>query len=214
MLYVKTDFDIHPATPKTRDAFVELAEKEIVPLLARHGGRLMAAWFNHDSWFSQLNHIVAFDDMAAYDRFRAASVEDTDWQACQQAIAALVRRQHETLYEPLGPVPVERLDEAIEAAQTKPEGTYTGAILEVESGRMADFSGLLAAGAAALPIIASWRPIGGNPNQVVDIWKGDLGAAAFRPNSKGVEAFFTPLRDVAPTERMVRFLPLPYSPLR
>jgi hypothetical protein len=214
MLYLKTDFNIHPATPKTRDAFVALAENEIIPGLLRFGGRLVAGWFNHDEWFSQINHIVAFEDMASFERFRAESAEDAAWQACQKSINALVKTQRETLYESLGPVAEENLDAAIDAAQEKPEGVYTAAILQVESGRMPDFIQLLSAGAANLPILASWRPVAGDPNEVVDIWKGDTGAAAYRPNSKGMEAFFTPLRDIAPTERMVRFLPLPYSPLR
>ena len=214
MLYLRTDFDIHPAAYKTRDAFVALAEKEIVPGLGRLGGRLVAGWFNYDRWFSQINHIVAFDDLEAFDRFRQDAALDSEWQACQRAIDALAPRQRETLYEPLGPVPVERLDDAIEAARETPEGCYTFAILEVEAGRMDDFKAMLGVGAQGLPIIASLRPVAGNPNEVIDIWKGDTGAAPYVPNSPGMEAFFTPLREVAPTERMVRFLPLPYSPLR
>ena len=106
------------------------------------------------------------------------------------------------------------LEESIEAAATQPAGVYTFAILEVAPGKMDSFKGLLAGAAGALPIVASWRDLGGNPMRVTDVWRGDLGKDSYAPSTDQAEAFFGPLRQVAPRERLVRMHPLPYSPLR
>ena len=74
---------------------------------------------------------------------------------------------------------------------------------------------MLEAAAAALPIVAAWTPVAGNPNQVIDVWKGALGQERYQPADENMErGFFAPLREIAPRERMVNLYPLPYSPLR
>jgi hypothetical protein len=66
-----------------------------------------------------------------------------------------------------------------------------------------------------LPILASWRPIAGDPSLVIDLWKGDVerGFSQYEPATEAQNAFLDPLRELAPNERMVRYFPLPYSPL-
>jgi hypothetical protein len=54
----------------------------------------------------------------------------------------------------------------------------------------------------------------GHPNRVIDLWKGDTGKARFRPTNDQQNAFFEPLREIAPRERMMRLHVMPYSPLR
>ncbi|MBW2179054.1 MAG: hypothetical protein JRG81_01590, partial [Deltaproteobacteria bacterium] len=65
-----------------------------------------------------------------------------------------------------------------------------------------------------LPIIASWRPIGGSPNEVIDIWKSIPPETAYQPADEFSREFFRQVREVAPKERVVRVTALPYSPLR
>lgn len=214
MIYLRQDFDLEPASPATRDRFVALAEESLVPGLARLGGRLIGAWFNHVEWWSQLTHVVELDSLAALDDFRLKARGDSEWQAGMAEVDALAPRRRESLLEPLGPVPVERLHEAIAAQRDAPEGAHTMAILEVNAGAMERFDALLRGAVGGLPIVASWRSMTGNPNEVIDLWNGDIGADGYRPNSKGMEAFFGPLREVAPRERLVPMRPLPYSPLR
>jgi hypothetical protein len=48
---------------------------------------------------------------------------------------------------------------------------------------------------------------------VIDLWKGDL-QSGYAPADERANAFFGPLREVAPRERLLRYWPLPYSPLR
>ena len=47
MIYLRQDYNIHPATPATRDRFVEFARESLLPEYERLGARLLVAWFNH-----------------------------------------------------------------------------------------------------------------------------------------------------------------------
>lgn len=206
-IYLEQSFDLSPASPATRDRFVELATSSMMPACERLGARLVGAWFTHVEWYSQIRHVLELDDLAAFDSFR-------QFRELDASIEALAPTRRDTLLEPLGPVPVASLHAAIEAAREQPVEAYSLAVLEVAPGRMAQFTSLLAGAKDMLPIVASWRPIAGNPNLVLDLWKGEIGREPYRPSSDRSEAFFAPLREVAPRERLVHLRPLPYSPLR
>jgi hypothetical protein len=209
MIYLAQDFDIHPATPETRDRFIEAANEQFLPAQTAAGGTLLAAWFSYSSWFYRITQVIEFPDLATYDGFR----RDGALRSAVSALSALCADTRDELLEPLGPVPTGTLDDAIAASHDNPEEVYTCAILEVNPGRMEDFTKLLAMGAPNLPILASWRPVSGNPNLVIDLWKGNL-EHGYRASTPAEATFFTPLRDVAPKERLVTCYPLPYSPLK
>lgn len=216
MIYLQQDFDLHPASPRTRDAFVALAQEALVPAAERHGARLVAAFFGNSEWFFRVTHFLELPSLAAFEAWRAGCLRDA--AACDAAsrAAALTASRCDTLLESLGAIPADALSRGIESAREKPQAVYTAAHLEIAPGRMADFTKLLAAAGPALPILASWRPVAGNPDLVIDLWKGDVEAAYARyaPSDARANAFFDPLRELAPKERVVRYFPLPYSPLR
>lgn len=214
MIYLKQSFDIEPAAPSTRDQIVETMNERVLPANERLGARLVGAWFAHEEWFSQVIHVTEFDDLAALGAYRDAAAQDAKAREGAAQLANLAPHQRIELVEPLGPVAAAKLHEAIEASAAEPVGTYTFAILEVAPGRMADFSALLAGAADQLPIIACWNDVSGSPNRVIDLWKGDTGRGGYRPNDPGQEAFFGPLRKIAPREKMMRLHAMPYSPLR
>ncbi len=214
MIFLKHDFNLHPASAATRDAFVEHAEQTLVPAWAAEGGTLKGAFFSTEEWFYQVTHIVAFDDLAAFDRARRAVGEGSEYAAVREADEALAPDRATTLLEDLGPVAAESLDAGIAKAAEKPADEYTFAILDVLPGRMGDFTKLLGMGAPQLPILASWRDVVGSPHRVIDLWRGNPGQAPYAPSTPAMDAFFGPLREVAPRERMMRLFPMPYSPLR
>jgi hypothetical protein len=80
--------------------------------------------------------------------------------------------------------------------------------------KMDTFIAMLNAAKDMFPIIASWRAIAGNPNEVIDLWKGALGQEPYSAADDRSKAFFRPLREIAPRERLVNLYVLPYSPLR
>jgi hypothetical protein len=215
MIYLQQDYDLHPASPRTRDAFVALAEKALVPAAERHGARLVAAFFGNQDWFFRVAHFLELPSLAAFETWREAMRADTHACDAVREAEALAPSRKETLLESLGPIPPEALDRGIEAAKEKPQGVYTAAHLKVTPGRMDDFIKSLAAGGASLPIVGAWRPVAGDPDLVIDLWKGDVeqNFAQYRPTNDAANAFMDPLRELAPNERVVRYFPLPYSPL-
>jgi hypothetical protein len=213
VIYLHQTFDLEPASPATRDRFVEHAEATLLPAWAELGGRLKAAFLSSEHWFSQISHVLAFDDLAAFDAARGRIERDSAFAGLREANEALAPVRGDTLLESLGPVADEKLDEGIAHAADEAAGEYMLAILEVAPGRMEDFKKLLSMAAGSLPILASWRDVAGNPARVIDLWRGNPGQGPYAPNSPGLEAFFGPLREVAPRERVERLFPMPYSPL-
>lgn len=214
MIYLKESFNIHPATPATRDRFVAEVDAALVPANAEHGARLVAAWFAHEEWYTQIIHVTEFDDGAALENYRNAAASDGQLGSAHQTLTSLAPERPTEVLEPLGPVPASTLHAAIDASGETPLGVYTFAILEVNEGAMDSFTSMLGGAAAVLPIVAAWKSVDGNPNQIIDLWKSDTGRAGFSPSDERQDAFFEPLRKIAPRERMMRLHVMPYSPLR
>jgi hypothetical protein len=214
MIYLKQSYNIHPATPATRDRLVAAVNEFVLPANERLEARLVGAWFAHEEWFSQIIHVTEFDDLAALGRYREAAENDGQASEGIAQLENLAPEQHVELVEPLGPIATTKLHEAIASSGKEPVGTYTFAILEVDSGKLDQFAELLGAAQDRLPIVACWRDVSGNPNRIIDLWKGDTGRGGYRPTDDGQNAFFEPLRQIAPTERMMRLHAMPYSPLQ
>lgn len=215
MIHLQQDFDLQPASPRTRDAFVDLARNALVPAAERHGARLIAAFFGNQDWFFRATHFLELPSLAAFEKWRKALHTDAAASDALRQVAVLAPSRRETLLESVGAIPQAALERGIEAARQKPQGIYTAAHLKVASGRMDDFEKTLAASGAHLPILTSWRSVAGDPNLVIDLWKGDVeqGFARYAPATDAQNAFMDPLRELAPDERVVRYFPLPYSPL-
>lgn len=214
MIYLKEALDLTPASPETRDRFIDFANSDLLPAYDRLGARLVGAWFSHTEWYGQVTQVLEFDDLHSFQQFRDRAREDGAWQRCEQRTEQLAPRRTSLLLEPLGPVPAHTLAEAIRASKEKPLDAYTFAVLEVAPGNMEAFVATLNAVKDTFPIVASWRAVAGNPNEVIDLWKGALGQEPYQPADERSKAFFRPLREMAPRERLVNLYALPYSPLR
>jgi len=214
MLYLEEKFNILPATPATLDKFVEIAEK-MVPICESLGARLVAAWYSDNEWFSQVTHIMEFDDIEALKGFRINSSQNSAWGDYLAHLEEIAPERKSRLLEPLEPVPPKKLHRAIKRSQKNPVRVYSLATLEVAPNKMSEFLEGLKLAASGFPIIASWRPLGGSPNEVIDLWREALRQEAYQPADKNLEEqFFRPLREVAPKERLVNVYILPYSPLK
>jgi len=108
----------------------------------------------------------------------------------------------------------EVLHKAIEESQKKPLKVYSLAQLEVAPNKMDDFKTGLKQSINLFPIIASWRPLAGRPNEVIDIWKGDIGPKKYAPALDSTKEFFRIIRENAPKERLIRIFPIPHSQLK
>jgi hypothetical protein len=214
MIYLEETFNPKHASPEALDQFIEFAKQHLVPVCPRLGARLVAAWTHSDEWVCQATQVLEFDDMEALKAFRIASSQDKAWGEYLAGLEELAPVRRSRLLEPLGPVPAELLHQAAAESQQSPNGSYLLAILEVGADKMSQFVESLAQVYEALPIVASWRPIGGSPNEVIDIWKSPPVQTAYQPADDGTNQFFRQVREVAPKERLTRVIALPYSPLR
>lgn len=214
MIFVRDSFNLHPASPETLDRFCCVAQDRLLPAVEQAGGQTVGAWFCHEEWFSQVVHVTAFEDLAAYGDFLQSAGADGSLADAAGAISELAPERGTELMETLGPIAEKALDDAIEKSQAEPAGVYTFAILDVLPGCMDRFKEMLGAAGALLPIVASWRHLSGNPDRITDLWSGDTGGFGYSPSNDQTAAFFGPLREVAPRERMMRLHVLPHSKLR
>lgn len=214
MIYLEDTLNITPATPEALDSFIKVSQELLVPACKRLGTRLLVAWFSTYEWFCQVTHVFEFDDMGALKDFRIKASQDKIWGEYTAELEEFAPERRTRLLEPIGAVSPEVLHNAIEESQKKALKVYSLATLEVTPNKMPDFIEFVKEMSKILPIIASWRPIGGNPNEVNDIWKGAIGPKDYQPAVEGMKEWFRNLREMAPKERLVQIFPLPYSELK
>jgi hypothetical protein len=196
------------------DQIIALMQESLLPACGRLGARLVGAFLSHGENWGQVIHLYEHDDLAAFDRFRQGAHDDRDYVAAREALAALAPEQRTELLEPVGPVPPATLHAAIESARQTPTGAYTFAELELAPGKAQQFDQVLGAVKDRYPIVAALRGVAGNPRRISDLWKGALAQGGYQAATEQSMAFFGPLRELAPRERVVHLYPLPYSPLR
>ena len=217
MIYLEQTLNITPASPDIRDEYIKIAEELLVPASKRLGARLIAAWNGNYEWVMQTTQIFEFDDIEALKKFRINASQDKAWGEYMAQLEVYSPERRTRLLEPIGAVPPEILHNAIEESQKTPLKAYSIAILEVNPGRMSEFIKGVETGYKFFPIIASWRPIAGSPNEVIDLWKGDVlfsvDRMAYKPYTPD-QAWARELRVNASKERIVPLYTLPYSPLK
>lgn len=214
MLYLEETFNLTHASPEALDNFIEFSQKQFVPVCPDVGARLVAAWSNDIEWFCQVKQVLEFDDMKALKKFRERTSQSKAWGEYAAGLEEHAPVRGSRLLEPLGPVSTDLLHQAITESREAPVNGYLHAILEVGPDKMAQFKALLAESHTTLPIIACWRPVSGSPNEVIDVWKAPEPQLAYKPADDLIKGFFQFVREVAPKERTVRMISLPYSPLK
>ncbi len=219
MIYLEETFNLLPAHPENLDKFCTFSQEKLIPACKRLGVRLIAAWTSNVEWFCQVTQIMEFDDIENLKTFRKKSSNDTGWGEYIAELEEFAPERRPRLLEPLGPISPETLHEAIKASQKTPVKVYGLATLEVNPNKMPEFIQVFELGIqnkspiSAL-IIASWRPIGGHPNEVIDLWKTYSAPKGYQPPDDFIKGFLTPLRVVAPKEHYRGLTMLPYSPLK
>jgi len=214
MIYLQETLNLTPATPETLDSFIEVGQNLLVPVCERLGARLVVAWFSTYEWFRQVTHVFEFVDMKALKEFRIKANQDKQWGEYTAELEEFAPERRTRLLEPIGAIPPDILHKAIEESQKTALKVYSLATLEVTPNKMTEAVEFVKNFSKNAPIIASWRPIAGNPNEINDLWKGPLGPKDYQPAAEGMKPWFRRLRELAPKERLVQIFPLPYSELK
>ncbi|MDK1024538.1 MAG: hypothetical protein QGD92_09935 [Gammaproteobacteria bacterium] len=220
MIYLEETLNLQPATPDTLDNFIDFAQNDLIPAYHELSTRLVAAWYSNVEIFCQVTQILEFEDLNAFGNYRSSMMTETKWQQQGSELESFAPVRRYRLLEPLVPRFSSILHKAMSDSQDTPLGSYNLAILNVAATKMNDMiSGLSAiAESEALPIIMSWRPVAGNPNEVIDLWKGSLQQSGYQKkesyNSIGLtDEWWQNLRIMAPEERLISVYTLPHSPL-
>ena len=214
MIYLQEILNLTPATPEALDSFIEIGQNLLVPVCERLGARLVVAWFSTYEWYYQVTHVFEFVDMKALKEFRIKAGQDKQWFEYTVKLEEFAPERRTRLLEPIGAISPDVLHKAIEESQKKALKVYSFATLEVTPNKMTEFVDFVKTLSKNAPIIASWRPIAGNPNEVNDLWKGSLVPKDYQPAVEGMKEWFRRLRELAPKERLVQIFPLPYSELK
>lgn len=214
MIYLEEILNLVPASPETLDTFVAFAQEKFVPVCQRLGCRLVIAWYNDLEWFCQVRQVLEFDDLEALKAFRKRASQDKAWGEYAAWLEEIAPVRSSRLLEPLAPIWPEILQQAVAESQETPVGTYSLAILDVAPNQWNEFVAGLSQPPANFPIISSWRPVSGSPNEVIDVWKGGMRLTAYEPADDNMREFFRNLRVRAPKERLIPVFTLPYSQLR
>jgi hypothetical protein len=219
MIYLEEKFNLLPASPITLETYVNLAQNQLVPICERLGTRIVGAWYSNSEWFSQVTQIVEFDNMDGLKEFRMKTSRDSAWGKFSARLEELAPERRSRILEPLGPVEPKILDKAIRRSKKKPLKVYLLATLEVAPDKMPEFKTALKQAKSAFPIIASWRPIGGSPNEVIDLWRTnqmiiDSFISGYKSPDDLSRQFYTELRKIAPKEHAELVFTLPYGELK
>lgn len=218
MVYLEETFNLSHASWEALDTFIDFSERAFVPIYSDLGARLVIAWSSDVAWFCQVKQILEFNDMEALKEFRINCSQSRAWGEYTAELEDHAQVRSSRLLEPLGVISPEVLTEAIEDSNENPSGGYLQANLEVAPDKMGEFCKGLSNTNEVLPkscqLIASWRPMSGGPNEVIDIWKAPEPQKAYSPADEESKEFFRYVRQLAPKESAVRMLALPYSPLR
>jgi len=214
MIYLQEILNLTPATPEALDSFIEIGQNLLVPVCERLGARLVVAWFSTYEWYYQVTHVFEFADMKGLKEFRIKAGQDKQWFEYTVKLEEFAPERRTRLLEPIGAISPDVLHKAIEESQKKALKVYSFATLEVTPNKMTEFVDFVKTLSKNAPIIASWRPIAGNPNEVNDLWKGSLVPKDYQPAVEGMKEWFRRLRELAPKERLVQIFPLPYSELK
>ena len=214
MIYLEEILNLKPASPETLDTFVGFAQEKFVPVCERLGCRLVIAWYNDLEWFCQVRQVLEFDDIDALKDFRVRASQDKAWGEYAAWLEEIAPVRSSRLLEPLAPIWPEILHQAATESQETPVGSYSLAILEVAPNKWDEFVAGLSQPPANFPIVSSWHPISGSPNEVIDVWKGAMRLTGYEPVNEDMRQFFRNLRVRAPKERLIPVFALPYSQLR
>ncbi|MHA2008352.1 MAG: hypothetical protein ACXABO_04085 [Promethearchaeota archaeon] len=220
MIYLEETFNLLPAHPENLDAFISMAKEKLIPVCERLGTRVVAAWTTNVEWFSQVTQVMEFKDVKALKKFRIDTSKDIGWGEYAAQLEEFAPERRSRLLEPWGgssdpAVPPEDLQKAIEESKKSPVKVYGIATLEVNPNKMPQFlEGFKVKSPIRDLIIACWRPIGGRPNQIIDLWKTYSPPKGYQPADELSKQFFGPLRENAPKEHYRGVSMLPYSELQ
>ncbi len=219
MIYLKEAYKILPATPKATDNFIIIAKEQLLPKYERMGARLVAAWISNDEILFQVNQLFEFNSLTSFESFHDQIHSDASFTETESNLNELAEKKSNQLLEPLSQIFSDTLHTAMAESHESEIKNFTLSKLKIRPHYMKEFIDQLERGVTAgIPMITSLRPISGDRNSVIDIWKINL-QLGYQPQEfydqiGYTEEWWNKIREMAPDEKMTAIFPLPYSPIK
>ena len=97
MIYDVRTYTLYPRMTKK---YIDLFESMAMPVAKQHGFRLIGYFTSGIGALNQVVHIWAYDDLAEFDKMRAARAADPDWNRFLEATTGLVQSQEDKIMQP------------------------------------------------------------------------------------------------------------------
>jgi hypothetical protein len=97
MIYNSVTQDIAPGKMAE---YGEISSKELIPLFAKLGMKLVASWHGYTGNVNEVYSLFVYNDLADFQKTREAQQKNVDYQRVSAKLSAIVTRQTRTLLEP------------------------------------------------------------------------------------------------------------------
>ena len=98
---------VYTILPGRINDFAERLQAIAVPILARHGGRIIGIWRTVIGQSNQITFILAYDDLGHRERVWDAFGRDPEWVEKGQSVFSLVERINNRILRPVPGSPLQ-----------------------------------------------------------------------------------------------------------
>ncbi len=217
MIFVEATLKVAPG--KQRE-FNDLLKNDLVPLMERHGAKLVAAWGNLTGAQDVVTDLWAYEDLAQMQRVQESWAGDPAMRENFKRLQTLSPWETTKLLTPLRYHPTDALFQPrsttrlLMTARLRVTAGQTGAFL-----RFFQSEFLPVAQKHGMQLVGAFQTAVGPLSEILDLWRFD-NLAAYAEVSKALGAdpeirrLIAEARALAPDEDITLHFPLPYSPYR
>jgi NIPSNAP len=217
MLFVEATLKVAPG--KLRE-FNELLKNDLVPLMERHGAKLIAAWGNLTGAQDVVTDLWLYDDLAHLQRVQESWTSDPAMRDSFKKLQTLSPWETTKLLAPLRYHPADALFQPasttrlLMTARLRTNAGQTGAFLKFFQNEF-----LPVAQKHGMQLLGAFQTTVGPLSEILDLWRFD-NLATFGEVSKALggdpefRRLIAEARALAPDEDINLHVPLPYSPYR
>ena len=217
MIFVEATLKVAPG--KQRE-FNDLLKNDVVPLMERHGAKLVTAWGNLTGAQDVVTDLWAYEDLAQMQRVQESWAGDPAMREIFKKLQTLSPWETTKLLTPLRYHPADALwqprstTRLLMTARLRVTSGQTGAFLKFFQNEF-----LPVAQMHGMQLVGAFQTAVGPLSEILDLWRFD-NLAAYAEVSRALGAdpeirrLIAEARALAPDEDITLHFPLPYSPYR
>ena len=98
MIYLQATIQV---SPLRSTEFGRLLGNAIVPLVEKHGARLIGSWETAVGSQSEITDLWAFESLSHFEASTQSLLRDPEWQSVKESIAPMIVKERTKLLAPL-----------------------------------------------------------------------------------------------------------------